>query len=446
MQYARIEYDGFNGVFIDISNPTSQPRSDSGNIRITNTDIFGEDLVKFLDYVKIDDEMYAKFKNREGIRGVWLKIPKSRSKLISIAVDNKFNYHHVEDDYIMLTKWMKEGESALPGKASAQIGVGGIVINPNNEILVVAEKWPTHNPIGFKIPTGIANAGEDIKKAIVREVYEETGVRSTFQHIIGFTCGNGNSKYTGKASNIYFVCILHTEETSKMFTLQNEEILGAEWKSFDWFLKNYCSRRILAADIYKLAVSFERIAKDLTLQGNWPELEKDDYREGKHFCIDKIVAARSSSHSSTMYVVDKSVENFMRDRMERLSMMFEGMEARAKKAEDAYQPQLDQKILIGDLREELKRTQGYERNERILKEQLQEDINRLNNKVKLLELNLSSDEKKSDKKIGIAGAGGLLLGATGGYMMGGRKKTKRKRIKYTKRKKIKKRSRSTKRR
>jgi hypothetical protein len=47
-----------------------------------------------------------------------------------------FNYHHAESGYVMLTYWIPNEPSMLPGSPSHQIGVGGFVINDKREVLI----------------------------------------------------------------------------------------------------------------------------------------------------------------------------------------------------------------------------------------------------------------------------------------------------------------------
>lgn len=50
------------------------------------------------------------------------------------AMQAGFKYHHAEQAYVMLTYWIPEGPCLLPANASHQVGVGGFVINENNEV------------------------------------------------------------------------------------------------------------------------------------------------------------------------------------------------------------------------------------------------------------------------------------------------------------------------
>ena len=45
-----------------------------------------------------------------------------------------FQYHHAEPGYVMLTYWLPEEPCMLPANASHQVGVGGFVVNENNEV------------------------------------------------------------------------------------------------------------------------------------------------------------------------------------------------------------------------------------------------------------------------------------------------------------------------
>ena len=83
-----------------------------------------------------------------------LKIPIDLSVLVPIAtLDFKFKFHHAQKDYVMLTLWLPETKDTLPGYAThckwiahnllishLDIGVGGLVINDNNEVLAIKEK------------------------------------------------------------------------------------------------------------------------------------------------------------------------------------------------------------------------------------------------------------------------------------------------------------------
>ena len=83
-----------------------------------------------------------------------------------------------------MTKWLdKESIDKIPKYCSHQVGVGGFVLDKKtNKILLVKENNPNSNHVNnWKLPGGLCDAGEDFGNAAKREVYEETGIESTFQ-------------------------------------------------------------------------------------------------------------------------------------------------------------------------------------------------------------------------------------------------------------------------
>ena len=110
---------------------------------------------------------------RDGTRGVWFKVPLNRASLVPILVENDFVFHHAEPDYVMLNRFIPDDEiNSLPPNASTQVGIGAIVLNPENQVLLVQEAvGPSHEDM-WKIPTGLVECGEDISDAAEREVME----------------------------------------------------------------------------------------------------------------------------------------------------------------------------------------------------------------------------------------------------------------------------------
>jgi ADP-ribose pyrophosphatase YjhB (NUDIX family) len=74
--------------------------------------------------------------------------------------------------------WLKDDvECKVPPFGTHHCGVGGLVLNEQeNTILVVREKARVWAPL-WKLPGGYVNLGEDLGTAAVREVFEETGIR-----------------------------------------------------------------------------------------------------------------------------------------------------------------------------------------------------------------------------------------------------------------------------
>ncbi|KAK7330808.1 hypothetical protein VNO77_25009 [Canavalia gladiata] len=162
---------------------------------------------------------------RMGKKGIWLKLPLEQSDLVPIAVKEGFQYHHAEPGYVMLTYWIPEGPSMLPANASHQVGVGGFVINDNNEVLVVQEKHCSPATLGlWKIPTGFILEAEEIYTGAVREVKEETGIDTEFIEVIAFRHAHN---VAFEKSDLFFICMLRP--VSSKINVDDHEIAAAKW-------------------------------------------------------------------------------------------------------------------------------------------------------------------------------------------------------------------------
>ncbi|XP_034698088.1 nudix hydrolase 8 isoform X1 [Vitis riparia] len=169
----------------------------------------------------------------QGKKGVWLKLPAERSELVPIAVKEGFQYHHAERGYVMLTYWIPEGPCMLPSNASHHVGVGGFVINDNNEVLVVQEKHYAPALVGlWKIPTGFILEAEEISTGVVREIKEETGIDTEFVEVIAFRHAHN---VAFEKSDLFFVCMLRPLSTQ--IAVDDIEIQAAKWMPLDEFVE-----------------------------------------------------------------------------------------------------------------------------------------------------------------------------------------------------------------
>ncbi|MDA1127390.1 MAG: NUDIX domain-containing protein [Chloroflexi bacterium] len=169
----------------------------------------------------------------DGFLAVWLEIPKAQSALISKAVDRGFDFHHTGDDYILLTRRLVE-RAQIPPFATHYIGIGGVVLTPEKDLLVVKERFSVggREPT-LKLPGGALQAGEHLGQAVEREVLEETGVKAVFESIACFRQWHG---YRYGKSDIYFVGKL--SPLSKEITMQADEIQECLWMPVDEFIES----------------------------------------------------------------------------------------------------------------------------------------------------------------------------------------------------------------
>ena len=172
------------------------------------------------------------WKDRE-LLVVWLEVPISKAVLIPVAVEEGFTFHHSNDDYLMMTYCLVEG-AFIPPFATHYIGAGGVVLNARQELLVVCERYrrPGQAPF-YKLPGGALQPGEHLTDAVIREVLEETGVKTEFDALVCFRHWHG---YRYGKSDIYFVCRLRP--LSRDISIQEEEIEECLWMPVAEFLNS----------------------------------------------------------------------------------------------------------------------------------------------------------------------------------------------------------------
>ncbi|XP_021487973.1 nucleoside diphosphate-linked moiety X motif 6 isoform X2 [Meriones unguiculatus] len=161
----------------------------------------------------------------EGRVAAWLHIPILQSHFIAPAASLGFRFHHAELHSSTLTLWLGEGPSRLPGYATHQVGVAGAVFDGSTrKVLVVQDRNKLKNM--WKFPGGLSEPGEDIGDTAVREVYEETSVRSEFRSLLSIRQQHGSPGAFGK-SDLYLVCRL--QPLSFAINLCQQECLKCEW-------------------------------------------------------------------------------------------------------------------------------------------------------------------------------------------------------------------------
>jgi len=222
--------DAYNGVTID------QP--------------LGDDEIQF---GKVLEASVLRWRE-DGRKAVWLNVPREKAHFLPVALELGFNYYHCTPSALVLTKWLPQGDSKIPSPPTHFIGVGGVVVNDKEEILVVKEKYGPATQL-WKLPGGQVDSGEDVATAAVREVKEETGIDTKFECILSIREHHG---YRFGKTDMYWTCLL----TPLSFNIvpQASEIQEAKWMKFSEFVElPYYSR-----GVYKtiLGIARDSVTRD----------------------------------------------------------------------------------------------------------------------------------------------------------------------------------------
>ena len=167
------------------------------------------------------------------LRLIWLEIPIEKARLIPIATEAGFTFHHANEDSLTLT-YRVQTDAFVPTYATHCIGAGGVVLNSRRQLLVVNERHRRDlSRPHYKLPGGALLAGEHVAEAVVREVLEETGVHAKFESVVCFRHWHG---YRWGKSDIYFICRL--SPVSEEITIQQEEIEECLWMPVEEYLES----------------------------------------------------------------------------------------------------------------------------------------------------------------------------------------------------------------
>lgn len=195
---------------------------------------------------------------------VWLHVPILQSHFITSAASLGFRFHHADAHSSTLTLWLGDGPSRLPGYATHQVGVAGAVFDDSTrKVLVVQDRNKLKNM--WKFPGGLSEPGEDIGDTAVREVFEETGVKSEFRSLLSIRQQHGSPGAFGK-SDMYLICRL--QPCSFTINFCQQECLKCEWMDLEKLARidntTPITRRVARLLLYGHREGFDKI--DLSME------------------------------------------------------------------------------------------------------------------------------------------------------------------------------------
>jgi len=175
---------------------------------------------------EFEEELSIIIKNLENKKLLWIKIPISKSDFIPILTKYDFVFHHCNEEDITLLKKLIV-DPIVPTARNHTLGVGVVVINENNEILVIRDRIGKR----YKLTGGYIDDDENISTAAVREVKEETGIDVGFTSIIAL--GHFKPLQFGE-SNLYVGCTAQAY-SKEINIIDDYEIIEARWMDLDEF-------------------------------------------------------------------------------------------------------------------------------------------------------------------------------------------------------------------
>jgi len=213
-----IEYDTYNGVILKLNDTVS----------------FSE--VEFRERLSASLATWRK----DGKRGIWIHLPTSFAHYVPICIKEGFDFHSAERGKVILTHWLDSSTpSKLPLGPTHQVGVGCLVLNKENKMLVVQEMTgPAAAKKLWKVPTGLLEPGEDIPTGAQRELKEETGLDGVLDKIL---CARHAPSLGGRASDLYYVCLIklaESDEENPKIVKQDDEIAAVQWMD----ISDYCEQ------------------------------------------------------------------------------------------------------------------------------------------------------------------------------------------------------------
>jgi len=115
---------------------------------VLNTDRLPEDSSSYEYILK---QTLTDIQNKE-LQLVWLHLPLSRADLVESSVNLGFSYHHADKNGLQLIFRINR-DAVVPEYATHYIGVGGVLIDDKEKILVIQERHHTRKH--YKLPGGL---------------------------------------------------------------------------------------------------------------------------------------------------------------------------------------------------------------------------------------------------------------------------------------------------
>ena len=192
---------------------------------------FADDRESFLHVIRQEFDKWAGRLNhsRERFTAVmWYNVPKEVSRVVPWLIDSDpaIRMHHANANRIMFVRPhpSSHGSAQIPSYGTHYVKVECVVLEEGTgRVLMVKERIGADAP--FKNVSGSSESGEFFADAAMREVGEETGVRTRFVCLFG--CGN-RLRTRFDRDEIIMGCLLIAEQ-GQMPRADGTEVSLADW-------------------------------------------------------------------------------------------------------------------------------------------------------------------------------------------------------------------------
>lgn len=167
----------------------------------------------------------------------YLKIGPKSAHIVPLAMKHGFRYHNAEGEHALMLLWLPDAPCLVPQFGTHNCGVGAVItinskeakhIKPENfagdclvddtYILMVKESSKLYR--NWKLPGGYVDLGEGFGEAAMREVFEETGIKTKFLGILGL---RHSHKIQRGRSDVYVITRLHADSFDIVADVQEIE-------------------------------------------------------------------------------------------------------------------------------------------------------------------------------------------------------------------------------
>lgn len=122
------------------------------------------------------------------------------------------------------------------------LGVSGLVINEQGEWLVVTKQYGGMKGM-WSFPAGFVDNGETADQAVLREIYEETGIEGSVEGVIGLRTG----VIKDIISDNMIIFLVRPAHTTIRQDIPDEEIEDVQFRSTDdLYQDDHCSPMVRA--------------------------------------------------------------------------------------------------------------------------------------------------------------------------------------------------------